>query len=86
MNANNGRAPDPTTEELDDFREKQRKLRPEDLLPYAGKHVAWSIDRACIVASSDDGAELEDKVVAAGIAPNRVVFGFIEDPKVSYLF
>ncbi len=85
MNSN-GRSPDPTPEELDLFRQKRSKVPPSELLPYAGKHVAWSIDRACIVASADDGADLEDKVVAAGFAPNRVVFGFIEDPKVSYLF
>ena len=81
----NGRAPDPTMEELDLFRENRSKLPLSDLLPYAGKHVAWSIDRACIVASADDGADLEDMVVAAGFAPNRVVFGYVEDPNVSYL-
>ena len=81
----NGRPPDPTTEELDAFREKQRKARPEDLLPYAGKHVAWSVDSARIVAGGDDMDEVEAKVVAAGLAPNRVVFGYVDDPEVSYL-
>ena len=78
--SDNDQAPDPTTEELDAFRENQRKVPPEDLLPYAGKHVAWSVDSARIVASGDDYGEVSDKVVAAGIAPNRVVFGFIDEP------
>ena len=82
----NGQPPDPTPEELCRFREDVKKITPEELLPYSGKQVAWSIDSARIVASADEGAELEDMVVAAGVAPNRVVFGFIEDPNVSYLF
>lgn len=81
----NGQPPDPTMEELDIFLENQRKISPEELLPYAGKQVAWSIDSARIIASGDDMDEVEEKVVAAGVAPNRVVFGFIDDPEVSYL-
>ena len=81
----NGRAPDPTMEELDHFRQKRSKIPPSELLPYAGKQVAWGVNSARIVASADDGAELEDMVVAAGIAPNRVIFDFIEDPNASYI-
>lgn len=81
----NGQPPDPTTEELDVFLERQRKVPSEKLPPFAGKQVAWSIDDARIIASGNDLDELEEKVVAAGVAPNRVVFGFINDPEVSYL-
>ncbi len=81
----NGQPPDPTTEELDAFIEKRRAIPPKELLPYGGKQVAWSIDSARIIASGDDMDEVEAKVVAAGVAPNRVVFGYIDDPEVSYL-
>jgi len=83
--SNNGEAPDPTTAELDAFRERRQNIPPEELLPYAGKHVAWSVDGARVVACGEDMDEVANKVIAAGIAPNRVVFGFIEDPAVSYL-
>jgi hypothetical protein len=82
---NDGQPPDPTGEELDAFREMQRKATPEELLPYAGKHVGWSVDSGRIVASGENMDEVEEKVVAAGFAPNRVVFGYVNDPEVSYL-
>ena len=47
--------------------------------------MAWSVDSARIVAGGDDMDEVEAKVVAAGLAPNRVVFGYVDDPEVSYL-
>ena len=81
----NDRAPDPTPEELDLFRQNRQKVPPEEYLPYAGKHVAWSLDGLHIVAGGDDFGEVNDKVIAAGIPPNPVVFGFIDEPDVSYL-
>ena len=61
------------------------KVPSEELTPYIGKHVAWSLDGTRIVASGDDVKEVNDRVVAAGIPPNRVVFGYIHDADVSYL-
>jgi len=78
----NGRAPDPTAEELRVFNDKLNKVPLEDMEPYVGKHVAWSLE-ARIVACGDDPREVNDKVVAAGIPPNRVVFDYIEDPDIS---
>jgi hypothetical protein len=82
--SSNGRPPDPSPEELQLFDENIRKVPMEDLAPYLGKHVAWSLDGAHIVASGDDYREVNDKVVAAGIPPNRVVFDYIKDPEISY--
>ena len=81
----NGRPPDPSPEELDRFRENQMKVPAEAYLPYVGKHVAWSLDGLHIVASGDDIGEVNDKVIAAGIPANRVVFDYINEPDVSYI-
>ena len=84
MNSN-GRPPDPTAEELQVFDENMRNMPEQELTPYIGKHVAWSLDGTRIVASGGDYDEVNDRVVAAGIPPNRVVFGYINDPDVSYV-
>ena len=83
--SNNGRPPDPSAEELNTFRENQRKVLPEEILPYAGKHVAWSLDGLHVVASGNDVSEVNQRVIAAGIPPNRVVFDYIDEPDVSYI-
>jgi hypothetical protein len=81
----NGRPPDPSPEELKIFRENQRKVPLEEILPHAGKHVAWSLDGLHVVASGDDVSEVNQRVIAAGIPPNRVVFDYIDEPDVSYI-
>jgi hypothetical protein len=83
--SNNGRPPDPSPQELQLFDENMRKVPFEDLARYVGKHVAWSLDGTRIVASGNDVKEVNDKVVAAGIPPHRVVFDYIDDPDISYL-
>ena len=83
--SSNEKAPDPTPEEMVRFQENRSRVPLEHLLPFAGKHVAWSLDGLHIVACGDSMEEVGDKVVATGLAPNRVVFGYIDDPSISYL-
>ncbi len=82
---NERRAPDPSPDEMEPVEENHRRVPLEHLIPFEGKHVAWSLDGLHIVACGDSFAEVDDKVIAAGITPNRVVYGYVPDPNVSYL-
>jgi hypothetical protein len=62
------------------FAKNRSRFPPEDLLPYAGQHIAWSADGTRVLASGRDMDEVENKVIAAGIAPDQVVFDFIDPP------
>ncbi len=68
-----------------DFQENQRKFPTEELLRYAGQHIAWSWDGAQILASDPDRRALDEKLCAAGIDPLHVIHDFVEDPNLSYL-
>jgi hypothetical protein len=74
----------PITERPDDswldrtFFENQEKIPPEALLPYAGKHIAWSWDGSRILDSADSLEQLYDKLEAAGINTQRVVFHYVD--------
>jgi hypothetical protein len=59
--------------------ESQAKVRPEDLLPYAGQYIAWNWDGDHILDSAEDREQLWDKLVAAGMNPHRVAFEYIPD-------
>jgi hypothetical protein len=58
--------------------ENVRRFPPEELLKYAGKHIAWSWDGTQIVASGDSLEEMEANVIAAGIDPSRVVGDYVD--------
>lgn len=60
------------------FFENQAKVPPEALLPYAGRHIAWSWDGSRILDSAEEQEQLWDKLVAAGIDPHRVVFDYMD--------
>jgi hypothetical protein len=62
------------------FFENQRKVTPETLLPYTGQHIAWSWDDSRILAGDPDPEGLEEKLRAAGIDRQRVVFAYVDDP------
>jgi hypothetical protein len=67
------------------FEENQRRFPQDELLKYTNQNIAWSIDGTRILASGKDLAEVEDKLVAMGIDPGKVVFDWIPDPDVSQL-
>ncbi len=60
------------------FLENRIKFPPTELLPYAGKHIAWNWDGTAIVASAATDGELFDKVSAIGLNPSRVVYDFVD--------
>jgi hypothetical protein len=59
------------------FQENRCRFPPEQLLPYEGKWVAWSLDGTRILASGEDVLDVENKLDASGIDASRVVFGFV---------
>ena len=67
------------------FDENRRRFPQEELMKYANQNIAWSWDGTRILASGKDLAEVEDKLVAMGIDPSKVVFDWIPDPDVSQL-
>jgi hypothetical protein len=74
-----------STNERDDlwvtkeFIENRQKFPLEELAKYAGRHIAWSWEGDRIVDSAEDENQLWDKLVAAGIDPQRVVFSYVDD-------
>jgi hypothetical protein len=83
MNSN-GQAPDPTGPEMERFQEIRHCYPLEKLIPYEGFHVAWSLESVEIVATGNSMEDVENKVVAAGLAPNRVVYDYIDGPGASF--
>lgn len=61
------------------YRENRARFPVTELRTYAGQWVAFSPDGRRIVAHSDDLAELDQLVVAAGEDPERVAFERIEE-------
>ena len=53
--------------------QNRAKWTLDDLRPYAGQWVAWSIDGSSIVASDPDLEALAQKLEAMGIATDEVV-------------
>lgn len=81
----NGRAPDPTGPEMERFQENRWRYPLEKLIPYEGFHVAWNLEGTEIVATGNSMEEVDNKVVAAGLPPNRVVFDYIDGPGASVM-
>lgn len=61
--------------------ENRNKFPREELLRYAGKHVAWSLDGTQILASGNTFAEVDKNLIAAGIDPSRVVHSYVPSPE-----
>ncbi len=81
----NGQPPDPTGPEMVRFQENRVRYPLEKLIPYEGYHVAWNLECTEIVAFGRSMEEVDNKVVAAGLPPNRVVFDYIDGPGASVM-
>lgn len=57
--------------------ENRAKFLPEDLLPYADRWVAWSVDGSKIVAHHEDLVEVARTVETLGLTREEVIFDFI---------
>jgi hypothetical protein len=66
--------------DLDYFDVNRNRFPPEQLIPFEGQHVAWSLDGTSILASGEDMEMVEKKLLANGINPNQVVFDYIDPP------
>jgi hypothetical protein len=72
----NGRAPEPA--DLRHFDENRSNFPLDELLKYAGKHVAFSSDGMRILASGDDVEEVDRKLAALGIHFSQAVHDYID--------
>jgi hypothetical protein len=61
-----------------EFLENSHKFPSEELMKYAGKHIAWSLDGTRIVASADDSKALLEAIKSLGLSPSRVVRSYVE--------
>jgi hypothetical protein len=68
-----------------EFFANRPKFPEEELLKYAGQHVAFSWDGTRILAADPDEKTLFDKVLAAGLDLSRVVFEYVDDGRYSHI-
>jgi hypothetical protein len=61
-----------------EFFENRDKFPQEELIKYAGKHIAWSWDGASIVASADDREGLDKAIKSLGLSTSRVVCSYVD--------
>jgi hypothetical protein len=66
--------------DLRSFHDNWCEFPAEELAPYYGQYVAWSPDGRRILACGATEDELEQNLIARGIAPSQVVGEFIEPP------
>jgi hypothetical protein len=74
--------------EMSQWREylKNRQAFPlDELRKYRGRYIAFSLDGLRILASGATMEEVEEHLLAAGIAPDRVVGSYIPADGESYL-
>ncbi len=62
-----------------EFHENVRSTPPEELDRFVGQYVAYSRDGSRIVATAPNREGLRQQLLAAGIDPQQVVFGYLED-------
>ena len=60
------------------YRENRAKFSIEDLLPYEGKWVAFSLDGSKILGSAPSLLELDTQLISAGENPEKVALEKIE--------
>jgi hypothetical protein len=72
----NGKPQEPP--DIRGYVENRWKFPPELLIPYEGKHVAWSPDGTRILASGVSLDEVDEKLAALGIHFSQVVHDFID--------
>ncbi len=61
------------------FQDNRNKFPREQLVPYEGKYVAWSLDGTQIIGSADTEAELCDQMTKKGIGSTFYVVDWIDD-------
>lgn len=74
----NGKADYPGWLDSNRFHENVSKVPLEELLPYAGKHVAWNWEGTRILACGEDEEVVALNLRAQGIPLDEVVFSFVD--------
>ncbi len=59
------------------FNEKRNQFPAEELVKYAGQHVAWSRDGTRILAGGEDLISAIAKLQGVGICPDEVVWSYV---------
>jgi hypothetical protein len=67
--------PDPAV-----YAANKNKFTDEQLQPYFGKWVAWSLDGTRILAACPVGGDLDAALRAAGLDPQQAVYSYVDDP------
>ncbi|HJT75953.1 MAG TPA: hypothetical protein VJ739_02030 [Gemmataceae bacterium] len=65
--------------DLGRFEENRYKFPPEELIPYAGKHIAWNLEGTRILASGDSPDAVDEKLAAMGIHFSQVVHDYVDE-------
>jgi hypothetical protein len=65
---------------MQQFLKTREQFPPEQLVPYAGKYVAWSPDGTHILASDTDPLRLKATVKGLGHDPADVLISSVPDP------
>jgi hypothetical protein len=73
----NGQLPEPDFSQYD---QNRANFPWEQLIPFEGKHVAWSPDGTRILASGADLDEVDQKLAEMGIHFSQVVHDYIDPP------
>ena len=68
-----------------DLNKNRRAFPIEELMKYAGRHIAWSWDGTKILADGATLGEVMDKLDAMKIDGSRVVHDYVDDPNMSYV-
>jgi hypothetical protein len=76
----NGVALDPPELDLRCFDENRSKFPAEQLLVYAGQHVAWTPNGTRILACGLTRKDLDEKLASLGIQFSQVVHDYIDPP------
>jgi hypothetical protein len=63
---------------LVDYDRNRAKFPLDELAKYAGQQVAFDLEGTRILASAATEEELEKVLVSKGIAPDRVVVGYVD--------
>jgi hypothetical protein len=73
---------EPPVEEC--YYENRRNFPQAELAKYYGQHVAWSRDGKTILANGRSWEDVEIALRDKGIDASRVVFGYVDEPDMSY--
>ncbi len=68
----------PSDEQIGEFIRNRQNFPLEELMKYAGMHIAYSLDGKRIVASGKTEEELEEQMRVAGLKHGWVVESYVD--------